>query len=106
MAVKVRLGTGSQAPGSGQRPRGGKGTFFERAWRPILLVLLALGLVFAAVFSFYYNKYKTIVDDRLNKGPLFASTAQIYAGPREVRPGQKLAVDAIASELKRAFYNV
>ena len=44
------------------------------------------------VFTFYWNKYGHIVDERL-KQPLFAETAKIYAAPAEIRPGQKLTVD-------------
>ncbi len=39
-------------------------------------------------------------------GPLFASVAQIYAAPQEVRPGQHLtAADHRRSDLRRAGYN-
>jgi len=60
-------------------------------------------LFFVAVFSFYYVKYKHIVDERLEK-PLFTNTAKIYAAPREVRPGQKLTASFIAQELREAGY--
>ncbi len=53
--------------------------------------------------GFYYVKYQGIVDARL-KQPLFADTAQIYAAPREVRPGQKLGIQLIANELREAGY--
>ncbi|MBS1814735.1 MAG: PBP1A family penicillin-binding protein [Acidobacteria bacterium] len=80
--------------------------FWKRALRFCLVAALACLLLFAAVFGYYYVKYQKIVDDRLNNGPLFASTSQIYAGPREVRVGQKLSAAMIASELRRAGYNV
>jgi len=38
--------------------------------------------------------------------PIFASTAKIYAAPREVRPGQKLTIRLIANELREAGYSV
>ena len=56
-------------------------------WRPSRCVVL----VGICVFTFFYIKYARIVDERL-KQPIFANTAQIYAAPREVRPGQKLSV--------------
>ena len=62
-------------------------------------------LVGIGVFAFYYNKYQQVVDDRLAQGPLFASVAQIYAAPREVRPGQRLNVGTIAADLQAAGYN-
>jgi penicillin-binding protein 1B len=73
----------------------------------ILLILLAIfalaAITGASVFAYFYVKYQRIVDDRL-KQPIFASTAQIYAAPRQVRPGQKLTVRWIANELHEAGY--
>jgi penicillin-binding protein 1B len=60
-------------------------------------------LVGFSVFGYYYFKYRSIVDARLSQ-PIFADTAQIFAAPREVRPGQKLSVRLIANELRQAGY--
>ena len=60
-------------------------------------------LVGFSVFGYYYFKYRSIVDTRLSQ-PIFADTAQIFAAPREVRPGQKLTVRLIANELRQAGY--
>jgi len=57
-----------------------------------------------AITVFYYFRYQGIVDERL-KQPIFATTAKIYAAPREVRPGQKLSVHLIAEELRDAGYS-
>lgn len=68
---------------------------------------IAVGIVFVfftAILSFYYVKYKQVVDERLEK-PLFTNTAKIYAAPREVRPGQKLTASFIAQELREAGYS-
>ncbi len=73
--------------------------------RGVLLLVLAGTLLFAGVFGYYYFTYQKVVDDRLAAGPLFASTAQIYAGSKEVRIGQKLTADSIAAELRAAGYN-
>jgi penicillin-binding protein 1B len=62
-----------------------------------------LALVGFIVFSFYYVKYRRVVDERL-KSPIFANTAKIYAAPREVRPGQKITLALIASDLREAGY--
>jgi len=80
----------------------------RRSWISLLLriALLAIAVVFLsgfAVFGYYYVKYQHIVDERLEK-PIFASTAKIYATPREVRPGQKLSVTLLANELRNAGY--
>jgi penicillin-binding protein 1B len=56
------------------------------------------------VFTFYWNKYGHIVDERL-KEPLFADTAKIYAAPAEVRPGQKLTPGEIEQQLQQAGYS-
>ena len=73
--------------------------------RGVIAVVLLAGIAGFVVFSYYYNKYARIVDDRL-KQPLFANTAKIYAAPREVRDGQKLSAHLIAAELRQAGYTV
>jgi penicillin-binding protein 1B len=97
MAVKVKIA---------------KPAFAQRAFESglgSLLLKVALGAVAVAlvtgfsVFSYFYVKYEHIVDERL-KQPIFVNTAKIYAAPREVRPGQKLGVHLIASELREAGY--
>ncbi|HVT98952.1 MAG TPA: transglycosylase domain-containing protein [Acidobacteriaceae bacterium] len=72
--------------------------------------LIVAGMVFGAaavlgglVFTFYWNKYGHIVDERL-KQPLFAQTAKIYAAPEEIRPGQKLTAEEIEQQLQNAGY--
>ncbi len=93
MALKIRI----------PRPTG------DRPWSSLLLRfalfgVVAAGAAFFALFGYYYIEYQHIVDARL-KEPLFADTAKIYAAPREVRPGQKLSIRLIASELREAGYS-
>jgi penicillin-binding protein 1B len=93
MALKIRI----------PRPAG------RRDWASLLLrggllAFAAFAFVFLLVFGYYYVKYQHVVDDRL-KQPIFASTAKIFAAPREVRPGQKLTVQLIANELRAAGYS-
>jgi penicillin-binding protein 1B len=71
--------------------------------RIALIGAASLAVLFFVVSVFYYFKYGHIVDDRLQQ-PIFATTAKIYAAPREVRPGQKLSVQLIAEELRSAGY--
>jgi penicillin-binding protein 1B len=78
--------------------------FSKAVLRVALIGLAAAALVLLLVFGFLYFKYRRVVDDRLQQ-PLFASTARIYAAPREVRPGQKLSVGLIANELREAGYS-
>src|ERR1700722_13094738 len=76
-------------------------------WETVLIIvsiactftLLILGIT----FSYYSNKYKQVVDERLSR-PLFSQTPRIYAAPREVRVGQKLSAGSIAQQLRSAGY--
>ena len=71
----------------------------------LILIVIVAALVLVGVFAVYsYQHYKTVVDDRLAAGPLFAPVAQIYAASREVRTGQVLTADEIAVDLRRAGY--
>lgn len=108
MAVKVKLSGGRQFDPQGIPVRRSSGThrpFWMRALLGLLVIALGCLVVGSIIFGYYYNHYQKVVDDRLNNGPLFASTAQIYAAPREVRPGQELTVAAIAQDLRKAGYN-
>ncbi|HEY5382404.1 MAG TPA: transglycosylase domain-containing protein [Acidobacteriaceae bacterium] len=73
--------------------------------RIALVLVLVIAAAGGAVFGYYYHEYKNLVSERLAQGPLFASVAQIYAAPQEVRPGQELTADSIAASLRRAGYN-
>jgi penicillin-binding protein 1B len=92
MAVKVKLGRKDHSLG-------------WRLLRAVLVLVLVLAVLGGAVYAFYYHQYEGLVDARLAQGPLFASVAQIYAAPQEVRPGQQLSADTIAAQLRRAGYN-
>ena len=73
--------------------------------RIVLVLVVAAIVVGAAVFAYFYHEYQGMVSERLKQGPLFASVAQIYAAPQEVRPGQQRTADEIAASLRRAGYN-
>jgi len=93
MALKIRI-----TRSTGRQPLG---AFILRI---ALLGIGAVAIVGFVVMSFFYFKYGHIVDERL-KQPIFATTAKIYATPREVRPGQKLSVNLLANELREAGYS-
>jgi penicillin-binding protein 1B len=93
MALKIKI------PGSAQRH-----PWSSLLVRTVLLAIAAFALIFIAVGGYFYFKYLHIVDERL-KQPIFASTAKIYAAPREVRPGQKFTVRLITNELREAGYS-
>jgi penicillin-binding protein 1B len=88
-----------------KRPHTARGVFSSSLARGVLVAALAFLAIGVAVFTYAYFHYQKVVDDRLAAGPLFASESQIYAAPREVRPGQKLTAAAIADDLRRANYN-
>ncbi|HEY2861848.1 MAG TPA: PBP1A family penicillin-binding protein [Terracidiphilus sp.] len=71
--------------------------------RIFLIVIAAIAITFLSVGGYFYFKYGSIVDKRLEH-PLFTNTAKVYAEPREVRPGQKLTVRLIGDELRQAGY--
>ncbi len=109
MAVKVKLAgrpsrfdyDGGAVPrGRRQRP------MWQRLLRVVLLLAVVFGVLGGLVFVYYYHHYRQVVEDRLAAGPLFASTSQIYAAPREVRPGQRMTVATIGADLRHAGYNV
>ncbi len=82
------------------------GGFFSGLLRLLLVCALFCVLVGGGIFAYYYFQYQQVVDDRLAAGPLFASVAQIYAAPREIRTGQRLTVEEIARDLRSAGYNI
>ncbi len=106
MAVTLKYRSrneGGRDTAAGQpRPRA---AFFTHPLVRLFLILIVAVLVLVGVFAVYsYQHYKTVVDDRLAAGPLFAPVAQIYAAPREVRTGQVLTAEEIAVDLRRAGY--
>jgi penicillin-binding protein 1B len=93
MALKIKF-----ARPQGPNPR-------RSFWlRMALMCVGTVAALFLVVTLYYYFSYRHIVDERL-KEPIFASTAKIYAAPREVRPGQKLSTHLVAEELRSAGYS-
>jgi penicillin-binding protein 1B len=97
LAVKLKYGN--------NRPNSGRGGFGSSLMRGLLIAVLACLAIGVAIFGYAYFHYQHVVDDRLAAGPIFANTTQIYAAPREVRPGQKLTAASIAQDLRQAGYN-
>ena len=94
MPVKVKLGTPAQGH-----------SVLWKIVRILLVIVAATAIIGACIFGYYYHEYSGLLDQRLKQGPLFASVAQIYAAPQEVRPGQQLTAEDIAASLRRATYN-
>lgn len=97
MPVKLKYGSNRR----GTEP----GLLGSRLVRGLLVAVLACLAIGVAIFTYAYFHYQRVVDARLAAGPIFASESQIYAAPREVRPGQKLTAASIAADLRRANYN-
>ncbi|QMV17830.1 penicillin-binding protein [Granulicella sp. 5B5] len=80
-------------------------SLLSKVARVLLAIVLACLVLGGMVFGYFYFKYRGEVDKRLAEGPLFASIAQVYAAPQEVRPGQELSAISIAASLRHAGYN-
>ena len=72
--------------------------------RIALLGFLSASLVVVGIFAYWYVKYDRIIEQRF-RGPVFASSAKIFAAPPVVKVGSKLTVSEIAAELRHAGYS-
>ena len=100
MTIKLKIPTGRSA-GKGRKRR-------PLAHDPIarfaLLGFLGVSLVVIGVFAYWYVKYDRIIEQRF-RGPVFASSAKIYAAPKVVKVGTKITASELAAELRRAGYS-
>ena len=76
---------------------------------PLFKVLLSIFLFFfigaSAFVLYYYNTYSRIIDRKLS-GEIFKNTAQIYAAPFRIYPGQRLTSENVISRLQRAGFDL
>ena len=72
--------------------------------RYALLGFLCVSLVVIGVFAYWYVKYDRIIQQRF-QGPVFATSAKIFAAPRVVKAGAKITTSELAAELRRAGYS-
>src|ERR1039458_4395168 len=101
MAIKLKIPKARNRGESG-RSRGKSGRAArDPIVRMALLGFLSVSLVVVGVFAYWYVKYDRIIEQRF-RGPVFASSAKIFASPHMVRVGTKLTVSAIAAELRRS----
>src|SRR5262245_66512342 len=74
---------------------------------PLFKVLLSIFLFFfigaSALVLYYYNYYSRMIDRKLS-GEIFKNTAQIYAAPYRIYPGQKLTAEDVVLRLQRAGF--
>jgi penicillin-binding protein 1B len=98
MAVKVKIPTGR----SGKR--GQKRLTRDPIVRGALIGFLSLSLLVIGFFAYWYVKYDRIIEQRF-RGPVFASSAKIFAAPQLVKIGSKLTTSEIAAALRHAGYS-
>jgi penicillin-binding protein 1B len=100
--VTIRL----KIPGAGSG--GARGKSRVRAKDPVvryaLLAFLSLSLLVIGFFAYWYVKYDRIIEQRF-RGPVFATSAKIYASPKVLRIGSKETINDLAAELRRAGYS-
>jgi penicillin-binding protein 1B len=97
MAIKLKIPTGRQGGPTGKRR--GKDPIVRYA----LLAFLSVSLLVVGFFAYWYVKYDRIIEQRF-RGPVFASSAKIFAAPSLVKVGSTLTVSEIAAELRHAGY--
>jgi penicillin-binding protein 1B len=87
------------------RPTKKVSSFFRS---PLFKVILSIFLFFfigvSALVLYYYNYYSRVIDRKLS-GEIFKNTAQIYAAPYRIYPGQKLSPDDVVVRLQRANFD-
>jgi penicillin-binding protein 1B len=100
MAVKLKI------PTPRRRGKGSKSRLLSRdpVVRIALLGFISVSLLVIGFFAYWYVKYDRIIEQRF-RGPVFASTAKIFAAPQVVRIGTKLTVSEIAAQLRHAGYS-
>src|SRR5215469_7425658 len=89
-------------------PRGRTKKFSNFFRSPLFKILLSIFIFFfigtSALVLYYYNYYSRIIDRKLS-GEIFKSTAQIYAAPYRIYPGQTLRADDVVLRLQRAGFD-
>jgi len=107
VAFKLKIPKRKSSGGDGSGSRASR----TRAWfakDPLMRIALAVFALFAvlvlSVFSFFFIKYDRMIEERF-RGPVFSTSARIYARARTIRPGDPATAHEIASVLSRAGYS-
>jgi len=99
VAIKVKI------PGRNKTTKSGKDAVSrDPVIRLALIVFVILGVGITALVSYFYIKYDRIIEQRF-KGPVFSTSARIYAVPRAVKVGEQSSAREIAAYLQRAGYS-
>jgi penicillin-binding protein 1B len=97
LAIKLKIPKG----GAGRKGRSQGG---DPLVRYAFLSFIVVSLLVSVFFAYWYVKYDRIIEQRF-RGPVFATSAKIYASPQVVRVGSKYTIAEIANELRRAGYS-
>ncbi|HEY1340226.1 MAG TPA: penicillin-binding protein 1A, partial [Bryobacteraceae bacterium] len=82
----------------------GLARFFLAPWGRILIAAFALFIIAGlSVFTYFYAKYSSVIDHRLNAG-LLANSAKIFAAPESVAVSDVATPAEIAVKLRRSGY--
>jgi len=100
VTIKLKIPTGPSA-GKGKN---GKSRRHDPIVRYALLGFLCLSVAVMGVFAYWYVKYDRIIEQRF-RGPVFASSAKIFAAPQVVKVGAKTTPSELAANLRRAGYS-
>ncbi len=103
MAIRLKIPKARNGGESGRSRGKSARVAHDPIVRMALLAFLSVSLVVVGVFAYWYVKYDRIIEQRF-RGPVFASSAKIFASPQVVRVGTKLTVSAIAAQLRHAGY--
>jgi penicillin-binding protein 1B len=99
VAIKVKI------PKRKNRAKVGQGVVArDPVVRIALFAFVVLAIAACASFSYYYIKYDRIIEQRF-RGPVFSSSARIYAIPRSVKLGESWTSRELAAQLQRAGYS-
>ena len=78
--------------------------FFVSPWGRAFLIAFAITVSTGlGVFTYYYQKYARVTEEKLKAGP-FANTSLLYAAPRPVAVGEEAQISDISDYLRRAGY--
>jgi penicillin-binding protein 1B len=113
VAIKIKLPgsgkpvrktqTGAARPSSRIAAKSSHFTLSDPVVKLFVSGFLIAGIVFMAVFAFFYVKYSRLVDRRM-AGPVFSTAASIYARPKTVSVGEQIDQQEMVANLRRAGY--
>ena len=79
--------------------------FLISPWgRAFLFAFIATVTIGLGAFTYYYEKYARLTEEKLRSGP-FANTSLLYAAPRPIALGEEAKTDEIADYLRRTGYS-